>query len=779
MFFRILKRDFLRNKSITIILFLFILLAALLVSSGVNVIVELKHSVDYLLDKADIPHYVQMNSGEISRKDIDDFSKTTGMVKKQQNVEMLNIDGAEIYFGSSPVSEADSVMDMGFVAQNKEFDYLLNLKDELVQVNKGEIAVPIYYMERHHLKIGDKVRISGTKLTKEFVISDFVRDAIMNPSIINSKRFVVNEADWKTLRNNTGEVEYLIEFQLKNLNMLKDFGNLYQSSTLPKKGPSIGYNLFLLLNAVTDGIMVAVMLLVSILLVIIAVLCLRFTILAALEEDYREIGVMKAIGISGKDIKRIYLVKYTALTVSACFAGYLLSFAANSLLTSNIALYIGLAPQSLMQIMVPILGAALIGLIIILSCMLILGKLNRISAVEALRSGNTGDLRTVKTRINLYNSKIVGTNLFLGIKDVFSRFRIYGLLLAIFIISSFIIIVPVNLLNTIKSPDFMSYMGVGKSEVRIDMQQTESVAQRFKSMVRDLKEDKDIEKLSALVTCRFRMKSEEGTLEGLNVETGDQSVFPLKYLKGKAPASGSEIALSYLCAKNSGKKVGDSLILLVSGQEKTMTVCGIYQDITNGGITAKAMLNYDSDNALWYVVNLDFKPGVITEDKIKEYSKRFAPAQVTEIKDYTTQTLGELIKQLKFIALAAVFIGILLAVLITSFFLKLLTAKDIRQNAIMKSLGFSREDIRLQYIVRMLAVLMIGIMLGTLAANTLGEMLTGAILSGMGAAKLQFVINPLQSYLLCPLGFVLAVTAATFIQAAVMQEVDIRQTISE
>ena len=61
------------------------------------------------------------------------------------------------------------------------------------------------------------------------------------------------------------------------------------------------------MNILSDGIVAAVMILVVVLLVMISALCLRFTMIAAMEEDYREIGVMRAIGINYKDIGKLYL----------------------------------------------------------------------------------------------------------------------------------------------------------------------------------------------------------------------------------------------------------------------------------------------------------------------------------------------------------------------------------------------------------------------------------------------------------------------------------------
>ena len=251
-----------------------------------------------------------MHSGEINQADIDRWASNNSLVKDKQTVEMLNIDGSNIYLGSSPTAEKDSVMDIGFVKQNSSFDFLLNLESQMIQVSRGDIAVPIYYMQQENMKIGDKVRISNQAFDMEFTVVEFVRDAQMNPSIIHSKRFVVNEADFEKLKKNLGEVEYLIEFQLTDLSKLSEFSNAYQSSNLPRNGPAVDYNLFKALNALTDGIVAAVIILVSILLNIVAILCLRFTILATIEEDYREIGVMKAIGIHQPIVYSQYYAVY-------------------------------------------------------------------------------------------------------------------------------------------------------------------------------------------------------------------------------------------------------------------------------------------------------------------------------------------------------------------------------------------------------------------------------------------------------------------------------------
>ena len=131
--------------------------------------------------------------------------------------------------------------------------------------------------------------------------------------------------------------------------------------------------------ALTHGIVAGVVIILSFLLIIIALLCLRFTILATLEEDTKEIGVMKAIGISRRDIRRIYLFKYVVVGALATLLGYLASLSLNRVLSGNILLYVGRAPQSIAELLLPLLAVGLIFLIVLLSCALVLRRFDQIN----------------------------------------------------------------------------------------------------------------------------------------------------------------------------------------------------------------------------------------------------------------------------------------------------------------------------------------------------------------------------------------------------------------
>ncbi len=261
---RMLKRDFSQNKMIITILFMFIMLSSLLMASASNNVVNLWNSMDQLFKVSSAPHFVQMHAGEVNQKSIDSFVEKTPFVKKQQTAEMVQINGSNIFIKKKNQAEHNSVMDISFVKQNSKFDFLLNLNNEVVDVRKGEIGVPIYYMQKYNLRIGDKIWVDKNKNELEFTISAFVRDVQMNPSIVSSKRFVISDEDFESIKQNFEEREYLIEFQLTDLNKINEFEDLYQSSNLPQKGPSITYSLFKTLNSLTDGIIAVFMIVVPV-----------------------------------------------------------------------------------------------------------------------------------------------------------------------------------------------------------------------------------------------------------------------------------------------------------------------------------------------------------------------------------------------------------------------------------------------------------------------------------------------------------------------------------
>ncbi|KIL73206.1 ABC transporter permease [Bacillus badius] len=754
MYFRIIGNDILKNKMITLVTMIFVAAAAMLVSLAAILTINLSGALDTLMTKSKTPHFLQMHSGEIDHARLTSFAEKNSNVDKFQVIEFLNIDGSEIILGEN--SLVDSVQDNGFSTQSEQFDYLLDLDGNIINVSEGELYVPISYMRDNITKVGDKAVISG----QEFVVAGFLRDSQMNSTLSASKRFLVSENDYEKMKN-LGSIEHLIEFRLKDLSALGEFETAYAAAELEANGPTVTYTLFKMMNALSDGMMIAVILFVSALVVAITFICIRFTLLSKMEDDYHEIGVMKAIGLRISDIKRIYLVKYVAIATVGSILGFGLSILFKGILLENIRLYMGEAENSSFAILFGIIGILLVLFSILLYVNGVLKHFRKISVVEAIRFGTSQEKSSGAKRFCLNRNWLFNTNIFLGIKDVLTRKKLYATMLAVLVVSSFIIIVPQNLYNTISSKSFTQYMGIGDYDMRIDIQQTSNISEKTDEILKEISNDRAISNYAALTTKIFKAKMEDGTEENLKVELGDHSAFPIAYSGGKAPVQENEIALSSINADELNKKIGDRITLVIEGEEKDFSVSGIYSDITNGGKTAKAVFTDNSADIMWSIIIAELSDTSMVDNKISEYLSKFGYAKISNVDEFVTQTFGSTIRSVETASYAAVAVSLIITVLITLLFMKLLIAKDRTSIAAMKALGFTKSDIRIQYMSRSVFVLIIGIVLGTLLANTLGELLAGAIISSFGADSFKFTVNPLSAYLLCPLMMVCAVLIAT------------------
>lgn len=770
--FKMIKNDAAKNKFITMLTIMFVAAAALLVSLTAILAANLTGAIDSLMAGAETPHYMQMHAGEIDMAGIESFAKQNSAVDEFQVAEFLNMDSERILLGEK--SLADSTQDNGFSTQSENFDYLLDLDGKIIDARDGELYVPICYMRDNTTKVGDKANIHG----KEFTVAGFLRDSQMNSMLASSKRFLVSKNDYAELKS-FGNVEYLIEFRVKDLSALGSFGENYMAAELPANGPTITYPLFKMINAMSDGIMIGVILLVSILVVIIALLCIRFTLLAKIEDEIREIGVMKAIGLRVSDISQIYLVKYAVTGLIGCILGFGLSFLFKDLLLQNIRLMIGESPNAPIAGFLGLIGALFVFLTILLFVNGILRRFHKISAAEVMRFGASQEKPAAARSFSLSKNRLFHTNVFLGIQDVLVRKGLYATNLAVLVLGMFIMIVPQNLYSTISADSFAAYMGIGDCHMRIDIQQTDHIAEKSVEIGKAMNSDSNILKYTVLTTKSFKVKVADGSGESIKIELGDHSVFPLSYSKGKAPSGPNEIALSSINADELDKKIGDVITVETDSGEKMLTVCGIYSDITNGGKTAKAVFSHNSTDIMWSVIYAVFDDPSAAYKTAAEYTDKYSYAKVTEIQEYISQTYGQTlhsVKQASFVAIAS---ALTIMLLVTILFMKMLVAKDKYSIAVMKACGFTNLDIRLQYISRSVFVLLPGILLGTFLSNTLGETLGSMVISSFGASSFQFIVSPFRAYLFCPLMMTGTVLAATFLGASNAGMIKISENVKE
>ena len=762
--------DIKANKGITATITAFIIVASMLISVAFMVTVTLFGAINNSMLIAKTPHFLQMHSGDIDKVRLNQFADNNALVEQYELMEFLNIEGSDIILGSN--SLAGSTQDNGFVTQSSNFDFLLDLNNNIITPKEDELYVPICYMDQ--TQIGDTAVIAG----ENFVVTGFLRDSQMNATLASSKRFLVNEVDFEKIKAK-GKIEYLIEFRVNDMEELVTFESDYVSAGLENNGPTLTYPMIKIINAISDGLMVGILILIAALVIFIALLCVRFTLLAKIESEIREIGVMKAIGITFKEIKTIYLSKYILLAGVGGFFGYVLSFWLKIPLTENINLYMGKADNDGLSLFMGAVGAFLLFLWVILYVNRLLNKFKKISAVETIRGGSVESDTAKLNGLSLYKSRFFSINVSLGIQDVLKRKKLYLTMLFIVIISSFISIVPQNLYHTISQDSFVTYMGVGQCDIRMDIQQTENISEKTEEIQKALLADNSVSDHTILTTKSYAIQKDDGRSGNIKIELGNHEKFPVYYSDGKAPSNQSEIALSHMNADEFSKEVGDTMEITIDGKQIELLVCGIYSDITNGGKTAKADFIDNETQAMWSVIYTELNDPELINSKVLEWQKNFSYAKISDLTQYVNTLFGQTIGVVKMVAILVEIITLTITALIVYMFVKMLIAKDKHSISVLKAIGFTNKDIQKQYITRSIVVVLIALILGTFFANILGELLVGIAIKAFGVSSFHFESNMFLSFVLCPLLICITAIIATICGSSDVESVNISEYIKE
>ena len=743
---KIVVNDFIGNKLITVSTCIFMAVTAMLLGLSIFLFSSLAVSIDTLMNIAETPHFLQMHTGELDDAEMDKFIASRTDIEKSQVSRFLNLQNSCLLIGDK--SFEANMQDNGLCCQGECFDYLVDGNNNVIHAETGEVYVPVAYKNEYEIEQGDTMRIG----TEELTVAGFLRDSQMNSMMASSKRFLVSDEDYERLKY-LGSEEYLIEFRLKEGSDVNAFATDYKDAGLPENGPTITYPLIRIMNALSDGVMILIILLVSIVVLFISVLCIRYIILTQLEKDRREIGMLKAVGISRKDIQSLYISKYLILSMIGCLVGIGLALVLAGQLGLGIKEMYGEAENKVLIYIFMVLGALLAEAIILLFIRRILRSTEKESAVSAL-TGKGGSHK----KSNLWRPALI-----------------------ISAAAVFMILVPMGMKNTMSAPEFVTYMGIGNSHVRIDVRQNDDIGNTTLNLTNRIKDDDRVESFSVMRTRSYKVYLQDGKTYNLMLENGDHGVFPVNYQEGKYPEREDEIALSGLNAEEMNVRVGDKVTVLKEvdgGKTETYscTVCGIYSDITNGGKTAKGCLDDSDDKTppMWSIIYVSLKDEAISGKWVEEYQNDFTSGsdgvKVIEISDYLHGIYGQTIRNIQDASVLTMALSGIIIMVVIVLLMRLIIWKERKDSSLKKALGLSSSEIRTDYLKKLVLYVFSGVVIGELLGELLGQRIAGGLLSLMGASGFKFVIDPLESFGLVPL--LIMITA---VMAAVLSLTEIKR----
>ena len=772
MYLSILKKDLKRKKAMNMILLLFIILATMFVSSSVNNIINVTTALDNYFEMANVPDYLVATMNKNLSVDIDETVGSASAVDHYAVENILFLSPDNFIFG-----DEDIVINGGtnLVQSDIGMNYFLSDGSILETVKPGEFYMTEGKADALGVDVGDRLTIELNGVSREFVLADKIKDALLGSNQLSITRYIISEEDFECFLSaeNTeeyygGTFVYLYSSDMEKVST--------QIKPIVDNSIRTMDRAFMEFCYIFDMIVVGVLLVVSIILIAIAFVVLRFTISFTLSEEFREIGVMKAIGIGNFRIRGLYLVKYMGLSVIGATIGFALSFPFGEMLMSVSSQSIIVGKQS--PILINIFCTVLVIAVILLFCYECTDKVKKMTPIDAIRNGQTGERFRKKSLMSLGKSKLSVTP-FLALNDIVSSPKRYGIISLTFFLCLSLLLILSATVSTMNSDSLATTFGWADCDIYIDSKigaeciledGHEKLEKHLNHMEQTLAQN-DIPAKCYQETM-FNLPVAFGENESnICIYQGTGTTMDMyEYTAGTVPQNTDEIAITRIAADKLNANIGDTVTIKTIDGDKEYMITGFFQSMNTQGsgirLHSDEYINYAQ--ATGYVnTQIVFTDNPDSEEinwRMEEIQRIFPEYENIETCAETVKDMLGVADTLASVKSLIVILAIILAALITVLMERSFIAKEQGEIALMKAVGTRNGKIYAYHALRFLFVGIITVFIGEMFAMPLTHLCIDPIFKMMGMElAVDYVINPVEMYLIFPIVILATTTVSAFL----------------
>lgn len=772
MYLSVLKKDLKRKKAMNMILLLFIILATMFVSSSVNNIINVTTALDNYFEMANVPDYFVATMNKNLSVDIDETVGSASAVDRYAMENILFLSSDNFIF-----EDEDIVINGGtnLVQSDIWMNYFLSDGSILETVKPGEFYMTEGKADALGVDVGDRLTIELNGVSREFVLADKIKDALLGSNQLSITRYIISEEDFECFLSAENTEEYyggtLVYLYSSDMEKVST-----QIKPIVDNSICTMDRAFMEFCYILDMIVVGVLLVVSIILIAIAFVVLRFTISFTLSEEFREIGVMKAIGIGNFRIRGLYLVKYMGLSVIGATIGFALSFPFGEMLMSVSSQSIIVGNQS--PILINIFCTVLVIAVILLFCYECTDKVKKMTPIDAIRNGQTGERFRKKSLMSLGKSKLSVTS-FLALNDIASSPKCYGIISLTFFLCLSLLLILSATVSTMNSDSLATTFGWADCDIYIDskigaeciLEDGHEKLEKHLNNMEQILAQNDIPAKCYQETM-FNLPVAFGENESnICIYQGTGTTMDMyEYTAGTVPQNTDEIAITRIAADKLNANIGDTVTIKTIDGDKEYMITGFFQSMSMQGsgirLHSDEYINYAQ--ATGYVnTQIVFTDNPDSEEinwRMEEIQRIFPEYENIETCAETVKDMLGVADTLASVKSLIVILAIILAALITVLMERSFIAKEQGEIALMKAVGTRNGKIYAYHALRFLFVGIITVFIGEMFAMPLTHLCIDPIFKMMGMElAVDYVINPVEMYIIFPIVILATTTVSAFL----------------
>jgi len=687
--------------------------------------------------------------------------ETDALITQMEKVSGVEkVEAQDILFVNYNVNGWDVVGGTGFALKYPDPEYDYNIyKDNLTGIEEnpeplqsGEIYVPPCFTTLYEAGIGDtvEIEITGEEDVETFTIKGYFEDPVSGSSMVGLKTMLVNGEDRKHLLERleavgenavTGggyalhifkkEGEGTVSELQKKINEETELGRFknftYQKATI------MGF--MLILQNIFSGLFLVFVLV----LLVVAMLVLSHSIVSSIEQDYADMGILKAVGFTKGMLQLVKILQYVLPILFGMALGITVSVPVvcviNRITVSATGLMIPTAlPVALMTVSLSVILLILTGFIFFKTA-----KIDKITPIRAIRGGTEdvyfGSRITITLGKRALNLRLAIRQLISGKKQYISAGLVTVLL--VFFLS---LTARIDVWLGPNGDGLMETFNAVPYDMGVQIVDHEVKPEEITALIL---EDTKIEDCYGFLITRT-------DLNGMNYMTNIcEKPEYYNMIEGRACLYDNEVVLTEFVAKALGLKIGDTVQVTCGGKSLNFIVSGIYQcanDMGDSfGISKAGYERFDkageAEYFTYYRLEEAEKKDEIVERLLDIYGDRI---YVDNNKWSGMDSILLAMNAIGILMYAVTVIFIFVVIIMTGSKILYREQKDL---GIYKSLGFSSGSLRLTFSLRFTIVAFAGAILGCICSALFTDRIVGYFLTMAGISRFTSELNLLQMIL--------------------------------
>lgn len=733
-----------KSKSATVSLFIFILVAALLLNIGLMVITQLNTFFDQKAEQLKDGHVMVVMDQASYRPSHEVFLANYSGIKETETEEIIHMNLANYKFGNGELTNSAII----FNADAERTIGPFTLIEQMDASNPNDIYVPYSFKTDGGYTLGDDFTMAYQGQDYRYRIAGFFETTMMGTNNNGVLKFMLPETSYQSLMAKIGNhskaviVSAVMEDRVDAPVLENDFIQYIKESqgegTASTSIFGINIEVVKSVNTLTINIIATILVAFAAIIVIVSLIVIKYRVSNNIEDGMANIGVLKAIGYTSGQILGSIILQYILIALFASMVGIALSYALMPLIGSIISTISGLIWIQRFDMAVNLVCIFVITICILFVTLVSALRIRKILPVAALRGG----IQTHSFRKNHFPLETTkgGLHFLLAVKSILGNSKQNIMISLIVMALTFATIFSVVLYYNIASDKsaFVNLFGSEPANVYIAMKPDINT----KDLMTGIEQMEHVRKVNILDTIETKV---DGQTVYTNVTTHYSQLENNVVYEGRQPKHENEISISWVISGLINKGIGDTVEVEYGSETESFLVTGLSQSIGNlgqiGSLTMDGIqqLQPDYKGEVLYV----YLDGISNTEFIKNVQQQYS--------DYIVETLDidKNIESQTSVYTTAVFaimvlvltINVLVVVMILYLVIKTMITKRKKEFGVMKAIGYSTIQLMTQISISFLPVVISGVLMGGVLGLFFTNPMLSILLSSAGVKRLDFIIH--------------------------------------